>query len=203
MRKQIDFRKYNPNKPHGYGLLLKSLNDTRFPYTSKAVPYVEKPKVVCGSCYLKSTIDYIKCLLTEIEAGYPITDRTISNDRLYTRIDSRNWLLDRRVTTVGTLQKGRRGIPPELFNTQNREIFRATCHFEKEKKSISLTFYTVKKKSKGKKNVAVLLTSRPLHGKTIDDGKEKPQIITFYDFAKGEMDIIDQLNDYYTTRSKF
>ena len=69
MRKQIVFRKYNPNKPHGYGLLLKSLNDTRFPYTSKAVPYVEKPKVVCGSCYLKSTIDYIKCLPTEIEAG--------------------------------------------------------------------------------------------------------------------------------------
>ena len=38
--------------------------------------------------------------------------------------------------------------------------------------------------------------------KTSDDGKEKPQIITFYSFKKREMDIVDQLNDYYTTRSK-
>ena len=41
-----------------------------------------------------------------------------------------------------------------------------------------------------------------LHGKKIDDGKEKPQIIKFYDLTKGGNDIVDQLNDYYTTRSK-
>ena len=41
-----------------------------------------------------------------------------------------------------------------------------------------------------------------MHGKTIDDGKEKPQTIKFYDFTKGGTDIVDQLNDYYTTRSK-
>ena len=40
-------------------------------------------------------------------------------------------------------------------------------------------------KSKGKENVFFgLSTSRPLHGETIDDGKEKPQIIKFYDFTK-------------------
>ena len=37
---------------------------------------------------------------------------------------------------------------------------------------------------------------------TIDDGKEKLQIIKFYDFTKGGTDIADQLNDYTTTRSK-
>ena len=56
--------------------------------------------------------------------------------------------------------------------------------------------------STGKKDVVVLLISRPLHGKTIDNDKEKPQIIKFYDFTKGETDIVDQLNDYYTTKSK-
>ena len=30
MRQQIAFCRYNPNKPHSYGLLLKSLNDARF-----------------------------------------------------------------------------------------------------------------------------------------------------------------------------
>ena len=65
-----------------------------------------------------------------------------------------------------------------------------------------LTSYTVKTKSKGKKNVVLLSTSRPLHGKAIDDGKKKPQIIKFYNFTKGGTDIVDQLNDSYTTRSK-
>ena len=93
-------------------------------------------------------------------------------------------------------------IPFDFFGTLNREIFSTNFNFEKEKKNICLTSYTVKTKSKGKKNVVVLSTSRPLHDKTIDDDKEKPQIIQFYDFTKGGMDIVDQLNDYYTTRSK-
>ena len=87
---------------------------------------------------------------------------------------------------------------PKAGNTQNREIFSATCHFEKEKKGICLTSHTIKTKSGGKKNV-VLSPSRLLHGKTIDDGKEKPQTMKF---AKGGTDIAGQLNDYYITRSK-
>ena len=161
MRQQIAFHQYNPNKPHRYGSLLKSLNDARFPYTYKAVPYAAKPKAGDGPYYLKSTIDYIKNLVTEMETDQPITGRTISTDCLYISIKSTNWLLDRGVATVGTLQKGRSGIPFDLFDTQNREIFSAACHFEKEKKNICLTSYTVKIKSKGKKNVAVLSTFRP------------------------------------------
>ena len=69
-------------------------------------------------------------------------------------------------------------------------------------KDIALTSYTVKTKSKGEKNVVVLCTSRSIHGKTIGDGKEKPQIIKFYDFTKGGTGIVDQLNDYHTARSK-
>ena len=78
------------------------------------------------------------------------------------------------------------------FLTPRKEIF---SHIGKDKKNISLTSYTVKTKSNGKKNVAVLSTSRPLHSKTNDDGKEKPQIIKFYDFTKGGADIADKLND--------
>ena len=44
MRHQIAFRQYNPSKQHRYGLLLKSLNDTSFPYTYKACPYAGKPE---------------------------------------------------------------------------------------------------------------------------------------------------------------
>ena len=41
-----------------------------------------------------------------------------------------------------------------------------------------------------------------MHEKTIVDGKEKPQIIKFYDFIKGGTDIVEQLKNYYSTRSK-
>ena len=74
-----------------------------------------------------------------MEAYQPIIDRTISTDFLYTSIESTNWLLDQGIATAGTLQKGRNGIPSNLFDTQNREIFSAACHFEKEKKNICLT----------------------------------------------------------------
>ena len=103
-------------------MLLKSLNDARFPYTYKAVSYAAKPKAGDGPYYLKSTIDYIKYLVTKMEADQPITGRIISSDRLYTSIESTNWLLDRGIATVGTLQKGRSGIPSDLFDTQNRDF---------------------------------------------------------------------------------
>ena len=56
--------------------------------------------------------------------------------------------------------------------------------------------------SKGNKKLLSCATSRPLHGKTINDGKQKPHIIKLYNFAKGGTDIVYQLNVYYTTRSK-
>ena len=86
-------------------------------YTYKAVPYAEKQKAVDDPYYLKSSIDYIKYLVIEMEADQSITDRAISTDRLYARIESTNWLLDPGIATVGTLQKGRNGIPSEPFDT--------------------------------------------------------------------------------------
>ena len=129
--------------------------------------YAAKPKTGDGPYYLKSTVDYIKYLVTEMEANQSITGRTISTDCLYTSSDSTNWLLDHRIATVGTLQKGRSGIPSELFDTQNREIFSATFHFETEKKNICLTSYTVKTKERQKKS------ERKKHA--IDDGKKRPK----------------------------
>ena len=87
MRPPTAFRQYNPDKPHRFGSLLKSLNDVRFPYTYKAVPYAANPKVGDGPYYWKSNIDYIKYLITEMKADQPITGRTISTGRLYTSIE--------------------------------------------------------------------------------------------------------------------
>ena len=56
--------------------------------------------------------------------------------------------------------------------------------------------------SENKNNAAILSTTRPMHSCTTDDNKSKPQIFKFYDFTKGGTGIVDQMNDYFTTRAK-
>ena len=106
-------------------------------------------------------------------------------DRLYTSVEIANWLLEKNITNVGTVQKGRVGFHEEVFDTKNRELSSKTCHFEKDKKDLCLSSYTVQTKSKGKKNVVILSTTTPMHSCTKDDNKSKPQIFKFSDFIKG------------------
>ena len=113
---------------------------------------------------MKSTIEYVKYLVTQTGNQQTLKGRTVSIDRLYTSIEQAEWLLERDITTVGTVQKGRIGFPSELFDNKGRENFSTTCHFEADKKNMCVTTYTVQTKSKGKKNVVVLSTSRPRGG---------------------------------------
>ena len=78
----MTFRQYSSNKKHRYGFLLNSFNDSRFPYTYKVVPYAAKSKAGYIFYYMKSTIDYINYLVTEMEVDEPIAGRTISTDCL-------------------------------------------------------------------------------------------------------------------------
>ena len=127
---------------------------------------------------------------------YLINGKAIFTNCLYKSIVSANWLLARDITTAGTLQKVRQSFPSGLFDMKDRDELSATCHSEKD---ICFILYIIKTKSKGEINVALLSKFRPLHGKRIDDGKEKPQIVKV---PKSGTDIVDKLNDYYTTREK-
>ena len=44
MKMRIRFKQFNLNKPAKYGLLFKSINACRYPYTFRTVPYVGKPR---------------------------------------------------------------------------------------------------------------------------------------------------------------
>ena len=63
MRNQVSIKQYNPNKPAKYGLLFKSLNDARFPYTYDSLVYAGKPEQVGGPYYIDTICDYIKTLV--------------------------------------------------------------------------------------------------------------------------------------------
>lgn len=200
MRHQIGFRQFNPNKPAKYGLLYKSLNDARFPFTYQVLPYSGKPVDGDGPYYLKATEDYVK-MLVESMVPRNMKGRNISMDRLYTSISTANLLLARGITVVGTLTTNRLGLPDELKAPKDRDEFESTMHWEKEEGNIALCAYTTKSKSKGKKNVLVLSTMRPLLGITKDDKKLKPAIIKFYDFTKGGTDVMDMKMSRYSCKA--
>ena len=153
MRHQIAFRQYNPNIPHKYGVLLKPLNDARFPYTYKALPYAAKPTAGDGPFYISSTVDYIKNLVIRTKEQVRLDGRNISMDRLYTSVEIANRLFKENKNIVCTVPKDKVGFPEEVIGTKNREVLSKTCHFEKDKKDLCLSSYTVQTKSMGKNNV--------------------------------------------------
>ena len=125
----------------------------------------------------------------------------ISMNRLYLSISTTNWLLKNEITVVGTLVTNRIGLPDDLKDVKQRGEFESTMHWEKTEGDLSLCTYTTKSKSKGKNNVLVLLTMRPLMGITRNNGKHKPAIIKFYDFTKGGTDVMDQKTSKYFCKS--
>ena len=151
--------------------MLKSVKDARFPLTYKASPYDGKLQSGDGPYYTGKTENYTKYLVNEIEKHRSLKGRNISTDRLYTSISLAIWVLSRDITTVGTLNTNRVGIPKELKDVKGREEFSVTCHFEQEHKNLCLVTCSVKTKSTGMRNVVVLTTTRPIHGLTEDTRK--------------------------------
>ena len=169
---------------------------------TKLVLMLTKRKKGTGHTVFDSTENYVRYLFNQTANDVELQGRNISMDRLYTSISLANWLLSRKITCVGTLNDNRQSIPSELKNTSKREEFSVSCNYKSLKKDLFLLSYTVKTKSSGKKNVFHLSTMRPLNGTARDDIKQKPGIYKFYYFTKDGMDIMDQLNDYYTVCSQ-
>ena len=145
------------------------MNDARFQYTYKALPYAGKPADGTGPYYINRTQGYVEYLVTDTMKDTNLKGCSISTDRLYTSAEQAEWLLEHNITNVGTLLTNRIGIPAELKECKTRDVYSTTCHFEKEDKDLCLMSYTVRTKSKGKKNVLILSTMRPLHGVTKDE----------------------------------
>ena len=112
------------------------------------------------------------------------------------------WLLDRGITSVGTLQSNRKGIPAEIKEIKNRETNSYEVYWEKDNGISNLHSYVVKTKSSGKRNILLLSTVPSLLATTKDDNKGKPAIYKPYDFSKGVTDIIDQRIGFYSCKSK-
>ena len=83
--------------------------------------YSGKPKAEPTSYYTPGTSQTVKYLIQNLECHSNLVGRNILYDRLYTSIPMVQWLLDRGITSVGTLQSNRKVIPAEIKEIKDRE----------------------------------------------------------------------------------
>ena len=80
-RGKIVICQYNPNKPAKYGILYRSISDSRVPYTYYTLPYAGKPEEITdNSEYVTGTDNYTKYLVEGLEQHVNLQGQNISID---------------------------------------------------------------------------------------------------------------------------
>ena len=199
-RKQVNLKQYNPEKLAKHAILFKSLNCARYPYAHQTHEYSGKPAQAPNEFCIQGTANSIKFLVQKLSMYHSLAGRNIRMEHLYTSFEIADWLLERKITTLGTMQSNWVGIPPEIKETKHKEILSPEMYWEKNV-SKNISSYVVKT-SKGKKSVTVLLTIDPIRGVTKDDDKKKPAAYKLYDFTNGGTVIVDQKMSFYSCKTK-
>ena len=106
------------------------------------------------------------------EHGYSLKGTNISMDRYYTSIPQAEWLYDKNITYIGTLNSNRKGLPKEIKETKGREE-NSLIFCKSDNCKVILNLYLVKTKSSGMRNVLLLQTTNPAHYVTQDNKKIK------------------------------
>ena len=106
----VAFLQYNKNKSAKYGLLFRSINSAEMPYTNSSPLYTGKPPGESNEHYLTSTDDIIRHLVSNLSDHVNLQCRNISCDRFYSSIDIANWLLEKKMTVVGTIKTNPKGV---------------------------------------------------------------------------------------------
>ena len=199
-RNQISFKQYNSSKPQKYGLLFKSVNAVSYPFTFRTSVYSGKPTGNPGPYYITGITPTVKSLVNQLSIYVDLDGRNITMDRLYTSYELFQWLLEKKITAVGTIKNNRKCIPNEIKSVNERNDNSYKCFWD-DKGKTTLHSYVVRTKSKGLKNVLALSSMPPILGTTRDD-KRKPAILKIYDFSKGGTDIVDQRITMYSVNTK-
>ena len=185
LRNRVSFKQFNLSQLAKYGLLFKSINSARYPYSFLSAPFCGKPKSEPTEEYKQGIFEVTKHMVEKISNYTSLKGQNIGFDRLYTSIPLAYWLLVKDITSVGTLVPNRRGLPKEFIKTTKREEFSYKVLWHKDEPYMSLHSYAVKTKSTGKPNWLLLSTLELLLAVTRDDGKKNPlKIIKFMTLQK-------------------
>nr|XP_026490968.1 piggyBac transposable element-derived protein 4-like [Vanessa tameamea] len=186
-RGRCKFRQYIPSKPAKYGIKIFALVDSKTFYVKNLEIYAGKQPSGPYSVSNKP-FDVVNRLVLPISK----THRNVTFDNWFTSYEVVSHLLnEHRLTTVGTVRKNKKQIPPQFLNIRGKELNSSTFGFQKD---ISLVSYIPKK------NKIVLLMSSLHHDANIDQStgdQRKPEIITYYNATKSGVDVADELSATY------
>ena len=171
------------------------------PCTYTSILYCGKPPGEPSEYFIITIDDLVKYLVTSFTDQVNMQGSSISCDRFCTSIELANWLLERKMTIVGTIMTNRKSVG-KLKEMDGRENNSTLIYWENDKGTVKTTSYVVNTKSSGKRNVLVLATTNPILRVTKDDGKSEPAIIKFYNYTKGGTDIVDQKMGKYLVKPK-
>ena len=131
--------------------------------------------------------------------GFNLSGMNISMDRYYTSIPIAEWLHEKKITCIATMNSNPKGLPIEMKEIKEREENSwMACKIDVGE--IIINSYMVKTKP-GMKNVLLLTTMEPAHYVT-DGKKKKPYMYKIYDFTKRGIDIPNQRVGTYTGKVK-
>ena len=123
MTNKLAFKQFNPNKPAKYGLLFKSINASRYPYSFVSAPYCRKPFGEPTEEYKPGTFEVTKHMVSKLQLFTTLKGRNISFDRLHTALPLMNYLLEKDMTAVRTLVSNGKGVLKKFVKTAGRKEF--------------------------------------------------------------------------------
>jgi len=187
-RGKCSFRQYIPSKPAKYGLKIQILCDARTWYVLSMEIYAGKQPA--GPYELSNSPKDVVLRLTE-----PIvkTGRNVTADNWFTSIPLTEDLLQKKLTLVGTIRKNKTQLPSELIDIKKRIVKSTVFAYNIQITALS---YVPKKG----KNV-ILISTMHSNSNDIDfatGNEKKPEIISFYNATKGDVDTVDKMCGTYT-----
>ncbi|XP_055928585.1 piggyBac transposable element-derived protein 4-like [Argiope bruennichi] len=183
-RGRCSWIQYIPNKPAKYGIKIFALCDSKTYYCSNMEIYIGKQPPGPFAVENKP-LDIVKRLVMPIENS----NKNLTTDNWYTSFPLVVYLLEKKITFIGTVKKNKKEIHAEFLPRKHRIVGTSIFGFQKNK---TLVPYVPKK------NKAVVLVSS-LHDKAeIDGDSGKPEVILDYNMTKGGVDTCDKMCSAYS-----
>ncbi|GBP17464.1 PiggyBac transposable element-derived protein 4 [Eumeta japonica] len=179
-RGRCSFRQYIPNKPNPYGIKVQALCDAKMFYAFNMEIYPGKQPNEGPYNLDNSGLAVVQRLYEPIFN----TARNVATDNWYSSIPLAEALLQKGLTTVGTIRKDKKEIPSDFNQLRGRSVKSNMFGFRNDMVLVSHV-------PKAKKNV--LLISTMHNDAKVDVETQKPDIILSYNETKGGVDVVDRL----------
>lgn len=190
-RGRCPFKVYMPKKPKKYGIKIMCLCDAKTSFLYNAYIYTGAGSDGQGlsdqeqQFLMKPTQSVVK-LCKPIEKS----NKNITADNYFSSIETPDELRKRGLTYVGTMRKNKLAIPHEFLANNDRPVGSAIHAFNGGTTLVSFV---------PKKNRAVILISSMHHSSEMNEEKQKPEIICFYNETKCGVDLIDMKCSTYSS----